>query len=200
MSFSEVVSIITVLVVSATLIIYGIQTSELIKQTKTLAQQIAQADASQRAQVSINLNNMMHQLSSALLEHPELRDYIYGDKAVPTDGPLHSQVLTISEMFIDFMATTLDHKDFLPEETHEAWTGYFRKLVDTSPALKSRWEETRGWYESQAHDLLDPVASPREEAPPASGSDVPAASVPRQAGHLGNRATGESRDKGHGRA
>ena len=173
MSFANIISLVTLIVVAGTLVVYGIQANQLIKQTRLLTSQMKTTDDTHRAQVSLSTNSMMHRLSRMLLEHPELRDYIYGTADIPADEPMRTRVLLTAEMFIDFMATTLDHAPFFPPMTYQGWRRYFRELIAGSPTLKYWWAETRHWYEPPVQELLDPVVFPGGAPVPAPAAAPP---------------------------
>ena len=167
------VGLATLVVLTVTLVAYGIQARHFAHQTRLLTEQIAISNKhfeltsySTRAGASMNINATMNGLSFMFIERPHLRPYIYGRAHVPDEEPLRSTVLAVAEMYVDLMASLLDNQRLITDEQHEGWQLYFRDLARNSPSIRYQWQQTRDWYEPPMRDLLDPVVFP--DGPPES--------------------------------
>jgi hypothetical protein len=189
LTLSDWLSIVTLMVVAGTLVVYVIQARELVTQTRMLANQMATTNHLNRASVTLEITQMMNRLSELMLEHPELRPFLYENARLPVEEPLRARVLSTAEMFIDFMATTIDHAKLF-SYNYDGWLVYFCDLMDSSPALQYWWAETRHWYNPPVQRLLEEgvtpdgtPARPGQPKPAAYAPDGQAPSVPSQADH-----------------
>jgi hypothetical protein len=174
MSLTNIISVGSLIFVGITMLINALQSYELRIQTKLLAEATRATNSINTANVSLNINSTMHDLSRLLIKRPKLYPYIYGGLPVPEEEPLRTRVLAAAEMFMDFMSMTLDQAPLLPEETGQVWRRYFGDLVEGSIVLQHYWRENRNWYETPVRNLLDPVVFPdgvpdKLEAEPATG-------------------------------
>jgi hypothetical protein len=143
-------AVATLVVVIATLWIYGVQARQMIRQTELNTR-------TNRALLSQNVNGTMHSLSRIMLEHPELRPCFYEGASVPKDDPDRSRTLVLAEMFVDFISLTLTNSVLFPQDEIAGWDNYFCDLMRSSPAIQEYWATHREWYEARVQGLLDEV-------------------------------------------
>jgi hypothetical protein len=159
MSFPSVISLLTLLVVAASLLVYGIQAFELVRQTRILAEQVTKSNAITLADVTHRIASINYRLNEILFEHPKFRSYIYGSRPLPRREPFRSQVLTLAEMYIDMMTVTIDHAQILPPSEYDCCCRYYCDLLSASTSLRYWYHETRHWYEPHVRRILDQMIS-----------------------------------------
>ncbi len=95
-----------------------------------------------------NIYARMHDIHKFLFEHPEFRDYFYHEKKIAPGDPKYSQVMTVAEMFADFLQQVMLQADLMPKKTAEGWTNYARSVIRRSPVLKEFFVRNKEWYPS----------------------------------------------------
>jgi hypothetical protein len=76
MSFSDVISLLTLLIVAISLLVYGVQAFELVRQTRILAEQTKMSNTITAADVTHRIVSINYRLNEILFEHPRFRSYI----------------------------------------------------------------------------------------------------------------------------
>ncbi len=97
-----------------------------------------------------------------LVEHPYLRPYFNGNKAIPSDDLHFDEVMALAEMHLDYIEQLED--DFIYRVPHMQeggrdrilWDNYFKELFGTSPALCQSLTEMKDSYSSklERHKVL----------------------------------------------
>lgn len=82
------------------------------------------------------LYDRSHALRAAVLQHPELRKFFYGNAARPTDEELLSKLDTLSDMFFDFFELVLDEKPHIGVMKFSQWDEQLGMIFDRSPTLQ----------------------------------------------------------------
>jgi hypothetical protein len=158
-SFSDVISLLTLLVVAVSLLVYGIQAFELVSQTRILVEQTARTNLITATDVTHRISSINYRLNEILFEHPEFRPYIYGSKPLPRTERLRSQVLTLAEMYIDMMTITIDHAPIFSPTEYDCCCRYYCELLSGSACLRYWYQDTRNWYEPHVQQILDKMIS-----------------------------------------
>jgi hypothetical protein len=159
MSFSDVISLLTLLIVAVSLLVYGIQAFELVRQTRILAEQSKMNNTITAAEVTHRIVSINYRLNEILFAHPRFRSYIYGNRSLPRREPLRSQVLTLAEMYIDMMTVTFDHALIFSPSEYDCCCRYYCDLLAESACLRYWYRETREWYEPHVRRILDQMIS-----------------------------------------
>ena len=105
-------------------------------------------------------------LMAQLVNHPELRPYIYGNKELCESGTsecekLRQRVLAIAEMWVDFSEyVVLMKKHLSKKEDQLRWEDYLCYVYNTSPVIRNYIgeEETRKFYDKDLLKLWDDCA------------------------------------------
>jgi hypothetical protein len=107
-------------------------------------------------QTSWEIYNIGGSILQTFISHPECRPYFYDGVAAPTEEPLRSQVLAISELICDHMENIILHRRALDEETYQVWVVYMQGLYNRSPTMRAFLEpSSEGYrYSRQLLDLL----------------------------------------------
>lgn len=159
MSFSDIISLSTLLVVAISLLVYGIQAFELVRQTRILAEQIGKGNTITAAEVTHRIASINYRLNEILFEHPKFRSYIYGNRSLPRREPIRSQVLSLAEMYIDMMTITIDHAPIFSPTEYDCCCRYYCDLLQGSSSLRYWYQDTRQWYEPHVRRILDQMIS-----------------------------------------
>jgi hypothetical protein len=159
MSFPDVISLLTLLIVAVSLLVYGIQAFELVRQTRILAEQTRISNIITATEVTHRIVSINYRLNEILFEHPRFRSYIYGNRPLPRREPLRSQVLTLAEMYIDMMTVTFDHAPIFSPSEYDCCCRYYCDLLAGSASLRYWYQESRQWYEPHVRQILDQMIS-----------------------------------------
>jgi hypothetical protein len=159
MSFSDVISLLTLLIVAISLLVYGVQAFELVRQTRILAEQTKMSNTITAADVTHRIVSINYRLNEIIFEHPRFRSYIYGSKSLPRREPLRSQVLTLAEMYLDMMTVTFDHALIFSPSEYDCCCRYYCDLLTGSASLRYWYQESRQWYEPHVQHILDQMIS-----------------------------------------
>lgn len=88
------------------------------------------------------------------VENPDLREYLYGDKALPEDPKDRERVIAAADMLITFFEHVLaQKKGFSPK----VWNGFREYMCDaynSSPALQYFLEQKGYWYSDELKLVL----------------------------------------------
>lgn len=99
-----------------------------------------------RATVYQSVPLLMFDIDRLFIERPELKPYFYGRKPLTHDDPEYNRIMSVAELFVDFMDYVTVVEPALPEYEWDSWKCYFRELLATSPALQQYWQEYGHWY------------------------------------------------------
>jgi hypothetical protein len=143
--YSEHAPILRTSAIVFTLILTTLSLFYVGRQTKMLTN-------SSKAQTWQGLMQPGNEILKIFVEHPELRPYFYEGKVIKRDDEEYSQVMTVSEMFLDFIDSF--HDDYVYDlpgmdangETRHFWEQYFKDLFASSPALRDFLSEKQKWY------------------------------------------------------
>jgi hypothetical protein len=128
------------------------QLKGLAGQTGEMARQTLEAAVATRAATHSARQDAMMRIDELFVEHPDLRDTIYGPAS--EDGLDHRSA-AVAEMLLDLMDSVFCSSVRLPDELDEPWWVYFRHLVRTSEAIRSFWVAHRDWYGPEMREFLD---------------------------------------------
>jgi hypothetical protein len=124
-----------------------------------LLNQAQQQTVATRATIYQNLTRMMLDIDLYFIDHPEYKAYFYNGVEITETNPDYTRVLTIAEMFMDFMDFVFTHKSDMPNYPWNEWAMYFKQVYDTSPVLRKFYADNPGWY-----DDLEWVLEPEKHA------------------------------------
>jgi hypothetical protein len=120
-------------------------------QLKSVKRSINGTSSSQVYTYSIDLVRLM-------IEHPELRRYVYRGETPPKDGAEADRVAAFFGGFNDLMEFVYAQRrlDILPEqEFNETWKPYFASLLARSPGLRNYVLENPDFYSTEIRELAE---------------------------------------------
>ena len=112
-----------------------------------LIRQVDQQTVTTRATIYQNITSMMLEIDRYFVDNPNFKPYFYENAAITDKDPEYARVLTIAEMFIDFMDFVLTHKPDMPKYPWDEWAAYFKQVYDHSPALRKFYADHLDWYD-----------------------------------------------------
>jgi hypothetical protein len=162
-------------------------------QWRISARQYEQLRLVMLSDIQQGLADQFQQLVMIMIEHPELRKYFYAGVEPPSCGPESDQAQVLAGMFMDFVDTTVVHKDHMPPAYFEEWKNYFVDLYRASPLLRRMADEWAAFYGPEVAQIFATARAlePRdclgaEHAPPGPAESM--ADVRRLPRHrAGNR-------------
>lgn len=146
------IAVLSIFLVGLSFLAYVVELRAIHKQNRAIGAQ--------------NIGQVMHDLNKLFLEMPELHPYFAGGLEAPTDDEiLRTRVQVMAEMFVDFMAMTLNQAPLLPADHVEGWRRYFADLAKGSPAIQDFWRANCQWYEGPVWELIDDMVPPTSPEP-----------------------------------
>jgi hypothetical protein len=112
---------------------------------------------STRSTVYQTVADQMMSIDRLFVEHPELRQYFYGNGLPPAEVLDRERVAAATELLVDFMDNVTKQARQIPEYLSGTWEKYFRTIASTSPSLRAFWSEHRDWYDAALQRVLDPA-------------------------------------------
>jgi hypothetical protein len=149
---AESVALAGDVILLATLAVFALQAREMAKQS-------AAGALATRSAVYQALTDSMIRIDRMFVERPELRQYIYGGAALPTDELERSRVLATVELIVDFIDNVVTQAPHLPEYLNGPWRVYIATVMRSSVVLQDFWRENRAWYSDEMQRLLDPMCT-----------------------------------------
>lgn len=86
-------------------------------------------------QIYQNFVNNSLEIDRALIEHPEMRDYVYGNKEVDEAKVDVNLLMSIEELLVDVVENIYVFRNSLPAKRREGWMEFARN-VRQSPAYE----------------------------------------------------------------
>jgi hypothetical protein len=141
MSLADLVQLISSTALVVTVLVLAWQTRQVASATR-LASKTAVANAMSDAA------NNVRAVFEALLEHPELRQYICDGAPMPTEGILRSRAQTLCEMMCDAAEASLEVASQVPgaDQALRGWPDWARWLLDSSPGSRHHVLAHPAWY------------------------------------------------------
>ena len=112
-----------------------------------------------RAGVYQTISDQMLAIDRLFVDAPDLRAYFFANQPLPAKGLERERTLAAAELFIDFMDDVIAQQRHLPRYMSDSWSGYFRSVASTSPAIQEFWGGKRAWYDAHMQALLDPICA-----------------------------------------
>jgi hypothetical protein len=148
------------------------QTRLQTEQTNLLSDQLNLVAMTNKSMLYQDLTKEMQRITSIFLERPRLRRYFYDNIDVPTECVEREEVRVVSEMFVDFISSSVNTNALFDEKQRTVWTTYFREIAGSSPAMREFWCKNRHWYEPSVQAVLDPVALRSASGETRGGADT----------------------------
>lgn len=95
-----------------------------------------------------NLYARMHDIHKFFFEHPGYRDYFYHSKRIDPGHDDYQKVMTVAEMFADFLQQVKLQSDLMPKKTANGWINYAHSVLRRSPVLREFLVRNKDWYPS----------------------------------------------------
>lgn len=117
----------------------------LIKQTRQL-------DDTMRSQVYQGLIDNSLKIDQLLIEHPELRKYIYGKEPVDEKTPDLDKLMSVTEFMIDIVDNLKAQEKYIPKPLIPGWRNFAQDVLN-SPATRYFLEKHGTWYSSGLSEI-----------------------------------------------
>lgn len=95
-----------------------------------------------------------------LVAQPECRPYFYEGTPMPTEEPLRSRVLAMTELICDHMENIVLHRRAMDGSTFKVWADYMQGLYARSPVMQDFLKVEREGYR-YAENFLALITQPR---------------------------------------
>lgn len=138
-----------------TLIFASSQTLALVRQTRL---QVALADVASDREPLV----MLHNVYGLMIEHADLRAYLYEGVPAPFDGAERARFEVFAEMMADVLDNALSSGNAVSSSSRGAWLDYARHLLGQSPALLAVIDAHPTWWPSLATLQMDRPVVPRQ--------------------------------------
>jgi len=90
-----------------------------------------------------------------LIEHSDLRKYLYGRKALPDNDPDElERVSGAADMLLTFFEHVLGQKNSMSKAKWIGWENYISDVYKTSPAVQYFLNKKEHWYSEELKELL----------------------------------------------
>ena len=131
-------------IISAVAIVVGLAFAG--AQLRLLLRQLRDGQAASRAAELRAVNSMDNKLQY-LIDKPELRDYFYSNKSLPTDGAVRNKVLLISEAYADTLDLGVGAASDVPRAgAADSWSDYTQFILQNGPGVRSLIEDHPKWW------------------------------------------------------
>ena len=108
--------------------------------------QVRQARRDSEVQLVTGMTTMMLEVDRALIEYPEMRQYIGGGQKVPKDKEERERAIAVCTALANALDHVVFHMRFMNEESQRAWRIYIAETYATSPILRGLLEEHVEWW------------------------------------------------------
>jgi hypothetical protein len=149
-----IVALLSLITVIVTIVLVVRQTREMARQSVISAYATA---GSTYKDVAVE----MMEIDRMFFENPDMRPYFYDGEPPPEDPREVARVLSLAEMFMDFLDMVIVLKVTTPAELNIPWAeyeDYFKDMFLNSPVIRDFYAENREWYDPQVRALFDPLA------------------------------------------
>lgn len=96
-----------------------------------------------------------------LVERPHLRKYFFDGAPVEPDHPEHDRIVTIAELFLNYLEYIAVMGDSFGRGNREALDRFARTALERSPVLRERLQANPASYSEALRRYLNPSESPR---------------------------------------
>ena len=93
-----------------------------------------------------------------MLDHPEVRPYLYDGKDIDEGDPAYNQVMLACEMLADFYEHVSLQRENLPKQSLDCWDKAMARRYLKNPVLEKYVEENGDVY---ARDLSEAIENGR---------------------------------------
>lgn len=154
----NILTIINIFVLIATLIISLVENIIVLKQLLYLRKQIRVESASSTSTAYLNVFLLNEQITDVFLEHPEIKKYFYENAEICKNDSKYPLVETVAEKILDVLEQMLWQRSNFPQIYGEnnksndfhylSWEDYINFLFKNSPilvnfALEKRWHSNQ---------------------------------------------------------
>lgn len=134
-------------------------------QTRQMARQSRATETAILSSVHQSITDNMLEIDRIFIDHPEFRPFFYENTPLPSEPIQRNQLISVAELFIDFVENHLLQSPHLPAGVLAGWRTYFLKTMKNSPALREYWHNCGVWYAKETQRLFSayPFAPSDEE-------------------------------------
>lgn len=111
-----------------------------------LVYQIWQIQRSFRMSSLATLNQQLHYIRTIFVGYPELRPYFYDGKILESDSTDYQRVLTVAEIYLNFLEHYAVNHSIFREENSSAWGEYVREIFRTNSIMKDMLRKRENMY------------------------------------------------------
>ncbi len=109
-----------------------------------------------RIQAYQGVYDNMLSIDQFLVEHPELREYLYESKPLPTSDPVEfNRIIAAADMMLTFFEHVAGHKENMSEAKWRGWEEYMLDVFNKSPAMQFFWRTKGYWYDEELKRVLE---------------------------------------------
>ena len=113
--------------------------------------------------IRVSAQSALYQQSSVirhmLVEHPEVRKYIFESEPASKDLDNYDRICTIAEMMLNYLEHLVIQEDSLRKHDRDAWARFVRRTIDASPVMQEILESKPEFYSSDLVDVYRSTAS-----------------------------------------
>jgi len=120
--------------------------------------QIKQINRAGRASTHASIFSHSLELTRLMLDHPEVRPYLYDGKDIAEGDPAYNQVMLACEMLADFYEHVSLQRENLPKQSLDCWDKAMARRYLKNPVLEKYVEENGDVY---ARDLSEAIENGR---------------------------------------
>jgi len=108
--------------------------------------QVYQARKDSEVELVTGMTRMMLEIDRALIEYPEMRQYVGGDKTLTTEEPERGRALALLTTLANVLDHVVFHLQYMNEKSQTAWSAYITETHGKSPVLRTLLEEHPAWW------------------------------------------------------
>lgn len=113
--------------------------------------QLKKVNTSIRISAQAALYQQSSTVRAILVEHPNLRKYIFEEEEISSDSEHYDRVKTIAEMFLNYLEHLVIQQGSLRAGDLAAWHRFVSRTIDASPIMQNLLKEKPEFY---SDDLL----------------------------------------------
>ncbi|HEU5104473.1 MAG TPA: hypothetical protein VFU11_01400 [Solirubrobacterales bacterium] len=111
--------------------------------------QVRQARRDSEVELVSGMTTMMLEIDRALIEYPEMRQYIGGGKALPKSDETEQErerALAVLTTLANVLDHVVFHLGYMNEKSQRAWSAYIIETHTKSPVLRDLLKEHPEWW------------------------------------------------------
>ena len=111
--------------------------------------QLRRVNTSIRVSAQAALYQQSAGIRSLIVEHPDLRPYLFDGVEIAEDDEHYARARTVAEMLLNYLEHLVIQQDSLRSSEHSAWQRFVERSVASSPLMQQILDESPTSYSDE---------------------------------------------------